>query len=1342
MRTDLGEGHSRLRPPTVVLVVGDPVQDGIEGYLFPIGGTAAEVARRRRPYSRLRPPRVVRAATSGVVSINLAPRNSVWRRNTQRTVQWKLFPPAVVGAGIVSQRIRGRLFPTGTTATIIRQRRTIGGVSGPVVVTVVAAFVAAPVHVTLAPSHRGRTTSRLRGPAVVTQPTIASPIAVKLAAPARQGRAAHGFLGRPVVVFDTIRFFGPSTHLAYSRRGVPKSRLQPPVTAVAAQIYYGPQVHLVRIRPRRTVAVLRPPVIPPLARPVDVTLARIRPPRTRSRLAAPQVVFLAVEIYGPAVGLAYSRRGVAKPQLKPTIVPVVFAPFRGIVVQYVRTPRNATRTMAGVRAPVFIGAGIYFRPILVKLAPSRRPQAVSKLRPPTVVTQVVVQVYYGPKTPFARIRPVPVRSFLRPPVIPPVARPIDVTLAASRQGRAVYRLQPPTVVFLAVEIYGPETALAYSVRRPGTAKLKPPTVVDRRIYSGPAVHLTYSRRGAPNSTLRPPRVIDLSPQVYYLSTTFARIRPRPTTTFLSPPTDLVDQQDLGRVRVTLARIRPSRTIARLAPPVVVYLAVEIYGPTVELAYSVRKRGIAVLRPPTVVDRRVYFGPLVHLTYSRRGAPKSVLHAPTVIDVRPQTYYLAVSLAYSRRGVTRSRLKPPTVVDVRVYAGPQTTLAYSRRGTPKSVLRPPTVIDNRPQTVYLTVSLAYSLRGRPASALGPPVLVFSGEQRVYSGPEVTLAAGRRGRPIYGLRGPVAVDATPQTYFLSVTLARNKPQPVTYRLAPSAVTEALPRAERDIRVYLAYSVRGKPKSVLRKPTVIDVRPQTVYLTTWLAYSRRGVARSRLQPPTVIDRRIYFGPAAHSTYSRRGAPKSALKRPTVIDNSPQAVYLSINLTYSRRGVPRSRLEPPTVVVAAQVYYGPSVTLAYSVRGAPKSALHPPIIPPLAEPTRVTLAYSRRGLAKSELRGPTVIDLRPQTYFLSVTLVRNKPQPTTAFLRPSAVTEALPRAERELRVWLTYSVRGRPKSTLRKPVVIDLRPQVYYLAVALAYSRRGQAKSRLSFVAGVKVVYFGPSVTLAYSLRGQPKSRLTPPTVVQYFAARPTKIELTYSRRGRPVYELKPPTVVAPVLARHIAVSLAYSRRGQPKSFLTLTAVVRAAFVARPIQTHLARIKPAPTVTFLRPPTVVFPFFARKTKVSLAPQARGRTSSALLPPAVVATFVAPPVRVTLARNKPVPTAAALSAPTVVATPEPVLYPVAVTLAYSLRGKPIHFLMPPQALVFVPDQGEVCGDDEAGSEVCGDDETVVEICADEETVLSIEGMSSSGSSISGDDGTPGTVSGSDSENT
>ena len=214
------------------------------------------------------------------------------------------------------------------------------------------------------------------------------------------------------------------------------------------------------------------------------------------------MVFDTLRFFGPKTSLAYSRRGVAKPQLKPTIVPVVFAPFRGIVVQYVRTPRNATRTMAGVRAPVFIGAGVYFRPILVKLAPSRRPQTVSKLRPPAVVTQVVVQVYYGPKTPFVRIRPVPVRSFLRPPVIPPVARPVDVTLAASRRGRAVYRLQPPTVVFLAVEIYGPTVQLAYSVRKRGVADLRPPTVVDVRVYSGPAVSSRTPSRKAPVKALR------------------------------------------------------------------------------------------------------------------------------------------------------------------------------------------------------------------------------------------------------------------------------------------------------------------------------------------------------------------------------------------------------------------------------------------------------------------------------------------------------------------------------------------------------------------------------------------------------------------------------------------------------------------------------------------------------------------------------------------------------------------------------------------------------------------------------------------------------------------------
>ena len=130
-----------------------------------------------------------------------------------------------------------------------------------------------------------------------------------------------------------------------------------------------------------------------------------------------------------------------------------------------------------------------------------------------------------------------------------------------------------------------------------------------------------------------------------------------------------------------------------------------------------------------------------------------------------------------------------------------------------------------------------------------------------------------------------------------------------------------------------------------------------------------------------------------------------------------------------------------------------------------------------------------------------------------------------------------------------------------------------------------------------------------------------------------------------------------------------------------------------------------------------------------------------VVGVFTARRTSITLARITPNPTTTFLRPPTVVRTPEPVLYPISVTLAYSLRGKPIYFYTGVFEFPFVPDEGEVCGGDEAGSEVCGSDEAVTEICADESAGATATGLSSSESTISGGDSALGTVCGTDEQN-
>lgn len=1108
----------------------------------------------------------------------------------------RLKPPTVVGEGLVYPPIQGALFPVSDVQLRITRRRAQSRLEPPVVVTQPAAFVAAPVDVELAPS-------------------------------TRLSRAPRSQLGPPVVIDLSPQVKYVSVNLAYSRRGAPHSFLRPPVDTVGLEDQG--RVHTTLApQPRQGRA-------------------------PHSRLRAPVVIDLTPQARYLAVYLAYSRRGQPKSHLQPpTVVTQVAAVYYGPAVRLAKPiPRRSVRSTWV--SPVVVDAGGALGWTAIQLAASRRPVTKSVLRPPATIAAVVV-VYYGPQVSLAYHVRGRAKSRLFPPVIPPVARPVQVTLARARP-------------------------------RPVTSLLAPPTVIDLRPQTYfLATTLTYSRRGQARSHLGPPTVFAQVAAVYYGPQVTLATKPRP------------------------------KAKSRLSAPTVVGAGVvfaPIQGYLTPLNYALRPKAKSVLRPPTtVVAVVVYGGPHTTLTRIRPRPVLSVLAPPTVIDNRPQTYYLAVSLAYSLRGKARTRLSPPTVVETRIYFGPSVALAYSSRGVPKSRLRPPVVIDLRPQTYYLSVTLAPSERGVAKPRLAPPAVI---SRDTFFGPAVNLAASRRPKARYGLAAPAVVFiAEPVLYPVSVTLAyslRGKPKSRLGRpLVVGAVVYYGPS------VTLAYSRRGQPKSVLRKPIVIDNSPQTVYLATWLAYSRRGAPKSRLGPPAVINRDTFFGPSVNLAYSRRGRARAGLAAPAVVFIAEPVLYpVAVTLAYSVRGKPKSFLRLP-IVVGEIVYYGPAVTLAYALRGAPKSRLSAPTVISRAVffGPAVHLAYSRRGATKSELRAPTVIDLRPQTYFLSVTLVRNKPQPTTTRLSPSTVTVALPRAERDLRVYLAYSVRGRPKSILRKPVVIDLRPQVYYLAVALAYSRRGKAKSRLSFVAGRKVVYFGPKVTRAYSRRGRPESRLAPPVVVRTFIARPVFVELAYSRRGRPAYELKPPTVVGPVLARRIAVTLAYSRRGQPKSVLN-------------------------------PPTKVTPFFARDILVTLAPQARGKTRSLLVPPAVVREFIAQPLRVHLTPSQTRGAAYGLAAPAVVAIPEPVLYPVSVTLAYSLRGRPVYFYTGITLTIFVPPAGDVCGFDIAESFVCGDTETVVDVCeVVEQGDGSVQGASAGGSTILGSDGSAGHVSGDDQEST
>src|SRR5262245_59783700 len=133
MRTDLGSGHTRLRPP---VVVGDPIPPpedaifaGIRGRLTPAAepvfrrnqrraqgflggpvvvaapsslfyGSTANLAYSRRgvPRWHLRGPVLVTVTPTEVfyTKLNLTPRNAVNRAVRPRPVQGRVYPPALI----------------------------------------------------------------------------------------------------------------------------------------------------------------------------------------------------------------------------------------------------------------------------------------------------------------------------------------------------------------------------------------------------------------------------------------------------------------------------------------------------------------------------------------------------------------------------------------------------------------------------------------------------------------------------------------------------------------------------------------------------------------------------------------------------------------------------------------------------------------------------------------------------------------------------------------------------------------------------------------------------------------------------------------------------------------------------------------------------------------------------------------------------------------------------------------------------------------------------------------------------------------------------------------------
>ena len=470
---------------------------------------------------------------------------------------------------------------------------------------------------------RRKVQSNLRPPSVTRQLATftASPIKVKLVRQRPPKRTAY--LSPPVVIFAAAA--GPpqrtATHLAYSRRGVPFSKLRGPVLVTATRLAPPIRTKLVRARPPKRTAYLSPPVVifaPIIFLPkVSAHLAYSLRGRGAARLLPPQAVATATAALSAPieVKLAYSRRGRPVSHLSPPTVTTQVATLAAPITARLAYSRRG-HASSRLAPPTVVGP-ILAAPILARLTYSRRGRPLSALRAPTVVGPVLARPLL---VRLVRITPPRVHSTLRPPTdtvgLEDQGR-VKITLAYSRRGRPLSTLREPTVVAPVVVLHEDIEHLAYSRRGAPKSRLSAPTVVAPVLAPPIIIHRAYSLRGRPLSILREPVVV-------------APVLAQPTV--------------------------------------------------VSLAYSSRGKARYQLGEPTIVS--VFVGPPIaaHLTYSRRGVPKPKLNAPTVV-APVLAAPVATALAYSLRGHPKSRLAPPTVVAPILAQPIDVHLAYSRRGRP-------------------------------------------------------------------------------------------------------------------------------------------------------------------------------------------------------------------------------------------------------------------------------------------------------------------------------------------------------------------------------------------------------------------------------------------------------------------------------------------------------------------------------------------------------------------------------------------------------------------------------------------------------------------------------------
>lgn len=533
---------------------------------------ALTYSRRGATRSRLSQPAAVAQAAAPVapVAVHLAAQRPRSRTRPQ------LFPPARVAAGIAFHGPSARLVAPVNGRQLVRHR-----LSAPIVVTPAPPVVTALV-IRTAPTHRGRTLSALRPPAVVGRGVAFHGPSVRIVNPAnRRAPVAHRLPPPTAVGPPAAVAAGITVRLAYSRRGLAKTRLEPPTSVGNGLAFYGPGVRLVApINTRRPVQhlVLPPVTVTPVAapvRPTDTTLVRGRQAGTHPRLARPVVVGAGVVFRPINVTVARIKPPKRFFQLRPpVVVQSAVLLFFGPTVRVVASKRGAPKSR--LASPAVVGAGIVFAPVRVSNARNRIPKRFWHLSAPTVV-QPATLLFFGPKTALtdsSRGRPF---SRLHPPATVGngiVFRPVDTTLAPSRRGKARSILSAPVPPQPPAR---PISTALNRIRPPRTrTALKAPTVVLRPLARPLAVTVARIRPAATRPVLRHPAVVFTATELR-IRVTLTRNKPAHTTRRIGPPARIGAGIVFRPTKTTLTRIRPFPTTTRLQPPTVLVLIVPGHG---------------------------------------------------------------------------------------------------------------------------------------------------------------------------------------------------------------------------------------------------------------------------------------------------------------------------------------------------------------------------------------------------------------------------------------------------------------------------------------------------------------------------------------------------------------------------------------------------------------------------------------------------------------------------------------------------------------------------------------------------------------------------------------------